>query len=903
MRLRHHSHVFLWFIRLLSFAYVTASVFFPKAQAQSLIVPDDTLGAERSQFLPLGPTNEIITGGAVRGQNLFHSFEEFNVDVGKFTFFQQSPTIQSIFSRVTGDNPSVILGTLGTSLFGGNVDLYFINPNGVLFGPNSSILVAGSFLATTADSVVFGEQGSFSAADTNPVSAALTVNPSAFLFNQTPVASIELSQANLTLLFSNQNLAFLGGDIALDNSTILSLDGGVALQTVAEPGTVAFDADSFALTVPDSIRRANISLDNQSLITLAAGEGISLQGETIALSNGSELLSIATFPFQGDGGAIEIMAESIALESNSSITSVTQGDGEGGPIGITADSLNLSDSSFILSNAFAQGNAGNIEIQVSSLDVSNGSQIDASTFGLGDTGRIVINAIGAVNLTGRSATNFPSAIFSGVEPGAMGNSRGIEIMANSLRVTERAQISSTTESNGDAGSIVITTTGDVLLQNSIIISEISEFSGNGTGGDITINANALQVLDGSALLADTENIGNAGNITINASDRVVLAGRGPSAGNINNIVPSQITTTVEALAIGEGGDIGITTGILLLTDSAFISSSTFGQGSAGDIEIQVNALNATDGAQIGAFTQSAQSAGEISVTANDTVLLSGQDDNGPTEITSASLGNAQGNGGPIVIVVPDLTLVDQARITAISEGTGIAGSIDFTTENLQVFNGSIETNASQSSGGDIRVNAQTDQRSGIITLRGDGDITTDSLGDGGNITLNSIVVALDDSDILARSADARGGNITFGTLFSNTLPVGAILPPDGNGRVDISADGRLASGVISTPDTSFVENSLTQLPETIINPNTLVAGSCIAQQNNTDGSFVISPSDGLPPQPNRPSQTTFSTGDVGNVSVMAEASTDWWNPGDPIVEPAEIYQLTDGRLILGQACG
>lgn len=900
MRSQHRpTAIDLWFIRLFAATCTSVSMPFATAYAQSLIVPDDTLGAEGSQLQLLGPTNEVITGGAVRDQNLFHSFEEFNVDVGKFTFFQQSPTIQSIFSRVTGENPSVILGTLGT--FGGDADLYFINPNGVLFGPNSTILVPGSFLATTADSVVFGEQGNFSAIDANTVSSGLTINPSAFLFNQTSIAPIALNQAALTLFLSNQKLAFLGGDITLDSSTVLSLDGAIALHAVAEPGAIGFDTDSFALTIPDDVRQADISLANQSNVALTAGQAITLQGDNITLSDSSAILSIATTPFQGDAGAIDIMAESINLTSNARITSVTQSAVNGGRIGISSDILNLSNSSFILSNTFGDGTAGNIEIQVDSLNLNGGSQIDASTFGMGDTGRIAINASGAVNLTGRSGTNFPSAIFSGVELGATGSSQGIEIMAESLSVTERAQISSTTESMGNAGPILITTVGDVLLLNSIIISEVSEVSGNGTGGNITINANALEVLDGSALLADTENIGNAGNITVNASERVVLAGRGPSAADLTDIVPSQITTTVEQPAIGEGGDIGITTGALLLTDSAFISSSTFGQGPAGDIDVRVDTLDATGGAEIGAFTQSAQSAGKISVTANDTVLLSGQDENGPTEITSASLGNSQGDGGPIVMVAPNLTLLDQARITAVSEGPGIAGDIDFTIENLQVFNGSIETNSAQSSGGDIRVNASNSQRSGVIILRGDGDITTDSLGNGGNITLNSIVVALDDSDILARSEDARGGNITFGTFFSDTIPVGAVLPPEGNDRVDVSADGRLASGVIAAPDNTFVDNSLNQLPETIINPNTLVAGSCIAQQNNVDGNFVVARSDGLPQQPNRQSQTSFSTGDVGLVSDAVEAATDW-HPGDPVIEPAGIYPLMDGRLVLSQTC-
>lgn len=54
------------------------------AQASN-IVPDDTLGDESSQVIENfnGQPTEVITGGAQRGQNLFHSFQEFNVSEGR----------------------------------------------------------------------------------------------------------------------------------------------------------------------------------------------------------------------------------------------------------------------------------------------------------------------------------------------------------------------------------------------------------------------------------------------------------------------------------------------------------------------------------------------------------------------------------------------------------------------------------------------------------------------------------------------------------------------------------------------------------------------------------------------------------------------------------------------------
>ena len=130
------------------------------------MVPDDTLGAERSQVRPdtiRGTDSDRIEGGARRGQNLFHSFQQFSVQEGRGAYFLNPDGVRNIFSRVTGGGRSDIFGRLGVispdNVTLGTANLFLINPNGIMFGRNSSLDVGGSFIGTTANgcSLAIGE--------------------------------------------------------------------------------------------------------------------------------------------------------------------------------------------------------------------------------------------------------------------------------------------------------------------------------------------------------------------------------------------------------------------------------------------------------------------------------------------------------------------------------------------------------------------------------------------------------------------------------------------------------------------------------------------------------------------------------------------------------------------------
>jgi filamentous hemagglutinin family protein len=93
--------------------------------------------------------------------NLFHSFQTFNIHTGESGTFTGPDSIQNVIGRVTGGASSLIDGRLSCSIPG--ADLFLINPWGMIFGANASLDVTGSFYAGTADYLKLGELGRFDA--------------------------------------------------------------------------------------------------------------------------------------------------------------------------------------------------------------------------------------------------------------------------------------------------------------------------------------------------------------------------------------------------------------------------------------------------------------------------------------------------------------------------------------------------------------------------------------------------------------------------------------------------------------------------------------------------------------------------------------------------------------------
>jgi large exoprotein involved in heme utilization and adhesion len=113
---------------------------------------------------------------------------------------------------------------------------------------------------------------------------------------------------------------------------------------------------------------------------------------------------------------------------------------------------------------------------------------------------------------------------------------------------------------------------------------------------------------------------------------------------------------------------------------------------------------------------------------------------------------------------------------------------------------------------------------------------------GGDIDLKAdSILAFDDSDILAYARNGTGGDITLNTpafFGENYRPAPRNTDPDTldlNNQVDVNAELVLYSGVITTPDVSFIQNSLTELPENQIDTDSLLAIAALSAAINPPG--------------------------------------------------------------------
>jgi filamentous hemagglutinin family protein len=754
------------------------------------ITPDATLSTSVN-----GSTTQpcigicLITDGTRRGGNLFHSLQQFslpnNTDQARFV---TSPAVQNVIVRVTGVGQPFI-STINGTIFTVNealtaispANLFLINPNGIIFGPNARLNIGGSFTATTATAVEFGNQGQFSATNPNNSVPLLTVNPSAYWYNQLPTGSIVNRSGDIGLQVADgQRLTLLGGAVEMDGGRLNAWGGRVELGAVAGSGQVEILPNG-SLNIDPGVARGNVTLTDGARVEvrLNGGGAIGITAADIRLAGGSLLfagISTTGGTAASRAGDVRLNATgSVSLEESSQIRNTVA-------VGVT-------------------GNAGNLVIDANRLQVTGGARLSASTFGRGNGGNVVIDVRDRVLFQG-STGQVVSAAFSRVAQTGVGRGGDVQIEAGSLEVRDGAQLLTATEGQGDAGNVRIQVRDRVLFQNGAAFSNVTQ-TGIGQGGNVVIVTGNLEVRDGAQLNASTSGTGDAGNVLITARDRVLFP-------NLSGAFSS-----VDVGKTGNGGNVVIVTGTLEVRNGAQLGASTFGTGDAGNVLITARdrvlfqgtnadgrfgsaalsnvAVGATgkggnvvittsglavrDGAQLLASTEGIGDAGNVQITARDRVLFQGNQ----TTVFSSVEGGATGQGGNVVLDTDTLEVRDGAQLGASTFGTGDAGNVLITARDRVLLDG---------------INSSDGRSSGI--LNSNGTINSDiGSGRGGNIQINTPQLQVSNSAVMdARTVnDQRGGNITLNLDNLSLLSGGQIFTTsEGSGpagTISITVTGRV----------------------------------------------------------------------------------------------------------------
>ncbi len=472
------------------------------AQVTTTITPDASLGTQVGQ----NGATYTINGGTIRGPNQFHSFDRFDVGTGDTALFTGPSAVDNILSRVTGGSTSMIDGTLQSDI--PRVNLFLLNPAGVVFGRNARLEVNGSFHVSIADRLQLGEDAAFHVSLNGQNTLSVSA-PSAFGFLPGNASDMRIEGRRFIRIEggrlevpTGQTMSIIGGDIEIVGAredqapaTLAAPNGQLHLVSVALPEEaifLPFTAESGVLTA-SAERFGSIALIDNALVDVSgAGAGtvrvrgaqlevddawiradtegdlagglIDVQVDTLRLSSGGKL-SINTRNGSSSpesAGRVSIVAtDHVTLSgSNSRIESINSGSGDAGLMAVRTGRLSISGSSKITTETTADrdGNAGHVSIRADYIEMDGGgTRIRSMTRGRGHAGRVDIEADHLQVARGRIQASTLSS--------STGNAGDVMITADTVIVETGGHIASVLRGSGEGGRV------DLNVRDLIVRSE------------------------------------------------------------------------------------------------------------------------------------------------------------------------------------------------------------------------------------------------------------------------------------------------------------------------------------------------------------------------------------------------------------------------------------------------
>ena len=409
-----------------------------------------------------------IEGGTTAGSNLFHSFKKFGIPTGTEAHFNNAADIQNIFGRVTGSSISNIDGLIKAN---GSANLFLINPNGILFGENARLDIAGSFVGSTADSLIFPDNLEFSA-----------VNPA-----EKPLLSVNVP---LGLQYGTNpgNISVKGDSEGIrQSSEIVDTQNGLRVKADETLGLIGCDINLEGATLKTAGGRIELGSVKGDLVNIIPTEKGFYFGYD-AVKNGGDinLSQQAAVDASGEGaGDIQVWGKNIKLVGDSQIETSTLGSENGGNLVVNAQDsvevIGISNTQFpsgLGASVYreATGNGANLIINTQNFLVRDTGVVGTANFDEGNSGKLKIETSKLLVENGGLIFSI-SSIFS-----------NIDINADSVTLNRGSILATTFSPNGNSGNINLDIADLLLMRNTSRISSIATIR-NATGYDGYININ------------------------------------------------------------------------------------------------------------------------------------------------------------------------------------------------------------------------------------------------------------------------------------------------------------------------------------------------------------------------------------------------------------------------------
>ena len=472
---------------------------------------DPTVLHGSAQFAPSGANTLNVT----TSPNTIINWQGFSIDTGERTNFFQPSASSAVLNRVTGADPSSILGQLWSD---GRV--FLVNPHGIVFGEGAVVDTAGLVASTLGISntdflaghyrfdggpdaggivnrglIEAGADGVFLLAPRIENSGVIRTDGGDLVLaagRTITLTSLDLDGVRVEVQAPEDEVLNLGDLIAKHGAA------GVFAGSIRNSGTV----EANAVTVDDD---GTIRLVAQGDITLEAGGRVAAEGPSggevhVKSKSGTTWVSgeVSARASEGRGGTIRLLGRRVGLVGARVDAS---GPGGGGEVLVGGD-------------VSGEGPVPTAE----STYVSSDSAVSADALDYGDGGKVVVFASDFANVQGRLSAR----------GGAQGGDGGF-VETSGLKSFVITHTPDITAPNGDGGHWLIDPNNIEIVAGggNVGIAGANPFASTADGAQLGINL-IIAALSGDASVTvqttDTPGSTEVGDIILNAALDIELTG-------------------------------------------------------------------------------------------------------------------------------------------------------------------------------------------------------------------------------------------------------------------------------------------------------------------------------------------------------------------------------------------